>query len=438
MLTACTGLHETHTGASCFNRGGLARAEATDPVADDDVYERLPWSLRKSEERYRMLIHDLPWPLVQVDSTAMLPIFADLRRAGVSDIASYLEANPELTFHARNVVRVTDVNRRAVELFGADGAGRLIAPVNYLFAGSPDSAKRVIAGHYDRRRSHSEVMKLLTFDGRLRDVRLTVTYPAERLDVTLLTFEDVTERLETEALLRKIQEDYSRATRIATLGELTGSIAHEVNQPLSAIALNAETSLRWLSRREPNLAKVRQLVGRIADSARLASKVVQRIRGMAAPQLPDPVALDLNAVIEDALLFVRHDIEMRGIDLTTTLDAALPRVLGDCVQLQQVIVNLLVNSLHALASADTARGCIELASGVADNEVFLSVRDNGSGIAAKDLHRIFDSFFTTKTDGMGIGLAVCQSIISAHGGRIIASNHPKGGAVFSITLPALA
>lgn len=438
MLTACTGLHETRAGASCFHRQGLARTEATDPIVDDDVDERLPWSLRKSEERYRMLIHDLPWALVQVDSTAMTPIFADLRRAGVSDIASYLEANPELTFHARNVVRVTDANRRAVELFGADGAGRLIAPVDYLFAGSPDSAKRVIAGHYDRRRSHSEVMKLLTFDGRLRDVRLTVTYPAERLDVTLLTFEDVTERLETEALLRKIQEDYSRATRIATLGELTGSIAHEVNQPLSAIALNAETSLRWLSRREPNLAKVRQLVGRIADSARLASKVVQRIRSMAAPQLPDPVALDLNAVIEDALLFVRHDIEMRCIDLTTTLDAALPRVLGDCVQLQQVIVNLLVNSLHALASADTVRGCIELASGVADDEVFLSVRDNGAGIAAKDLDRIFDSFFTTKTDGMGIGLAVCQSIISAHGGRIVASNHPKGGAIFSITLPALA
>ncbi|MEI4509213.1 ATP-binding protein [Sphingopyxis sp. CCNWLW253] len=395
-------------------------------------------SLRESEKRYRNLIHNLPWALVQVDSTAMLPIFDDLRCAGVSDITSYLAANPALMFHSRNVVRVTDANRQAVELFGADGANRLIAPVDYLFAASPDTAKRVIAAHFDRRRNHSEIMKLLTFDGRLRDVQLSVTYPTppEPLDVTLLTFEDVTERLRTEAQLRQVREDYSRATRIATLGELTSSIAHEVNQPLSAITMNAETSLRWLSRTEPDLAKVRQLVDRIADSARLASQIVQRIRTMVAPQLPDPVALDLNAVVEEALLFVRHDIEMRAISLSTALNVGLPQVRGDCVQLQQVVVNLLVNSLQALAQAGTAEGRIDLASGTADDDVFFSVRDNGAGIAEEDLGRIFDSFFTTKPDGMGIGLAVCQAIITAHGGRMVASNHPAGGAVFRFTLPA--
>ena len=288
MVTACTGFRDTLGRPRCPHREGRARAETASPVADDEVDERPLWPLRESEERYRMLIHDLPWALVQVDSTAMMPVFEALRRAGVGDIASYLDANPDLALHSRNMVRVTDANRKAVELFGTDGADRLIAPVDYLFAASPDSAKRVIAGHFDRRRNHTEIMKLRTFDGRLRDVRLSVTYPTppEQLDVTLLTFEDVTERLQTEAQLRKIQEDYSRAARIATLGELTSSIAHEVNQPLSAIAMNAETSLRWLSRPEPNLAKVRQLVGRIGAGARLASNVVQRIRGMPAPQRP--------------------------------------------------------------------------------------------------------------------------------------------------------
>ena len=437
MSSTCTGSHDADAEAYCRRGEGPARVEALNSIVDDDVEARPHWSLRENEERYRKLIRDLPWALVQVDTSAMLPIFEDLRRSGVSDIASYLEAHPDLLIHSRSMVRVIDANRKAVELFGTDGANRLIAPVDYLFTASPDSAKRVIAGHFNRRRHHTEIMKLRTFDGRLRDVQLSVTYPAppERLDVTLLTFEDITERLQTEVQLRKIQEDFSRATRIATLGELSSSIAHEVNQPLSAITMNAETSLRWLSRPEPNLAKVCQLVGRIADSARLATNIVQRIRGMAAPQLSEPVALDLNAVVEEALLFVRHDIGMRGIALSTALDAELPLVLGDCVQLQQVIVNLLMNGLQALASAGPTGGHIELASGVAGDDVFLTVCDNGAGIREKDFDRIFDSFFTTKAGGMGIGLAVCQSIITAHGGRIVASNRAGGGAMFRFTLP---
>jgi signal transduction histidine kinase len=158
---------------------------------------------------------------------------------------------------------------------------------------------------------------------------------------------------------------------------------------------------------------------------------------MAAPQLPEPVALDLNTVAEEALLFVRHDINAHTIALSTNFDRGLPRVLGDRVQLQQVIVNLLVNGLQAMAHAGTPGGRIELSSGPDGDGVFFSVRDTGAGIAAENLDRVFDGFFTTKADGMGIGLAVCQSIITAHGGSIAASNYPEGGAVFRFVLPAV-
>ena len=411
----------------------LSRAEAE--LERDDGRSRL--LLRASEERYRSLIHNLPWPLVQVDSTAMLAIFDELRRSGVTNIASYLDANPDLPLRSRNIVRVTDANRNAVELFGAGSIDRLIGPVDYLFAASPDSAKRVITGHFDGLRNHTEIMKLRTFDGQLRDVRLSVTYPTppEWLDVTLLTFEDVTEQLQTEAQLRQLQADHSRAARIAVLGELASSIAHEVNQPLSAIATNAETTLRWLSRAEPNLEKACQLTSRIADSARHASEIVQRIRGMVARNLPEPVSLDLNAAVEEALLFVRHDIETRAILLSIDFATDLPPVLADRVQLQQVIVNLLVNSLQATAQSSAGENRIELAT-VRDESgaVRFSIRDNGPGIPEADLVRVFDSFFTTKADGMGIGLAVCQSIIAAHGGWIAASNHAEGGAIFRFGL----
>lgn len=403
------------------------------------VDDRSLWLVRASEERYRNLIHHLPTALLQVDSTAMIPIFDKLRLEGITDMAVYLAGTPELPLHSRNIVKVTDANRKAVELFAAAGSEQLIGAVDFVFAASPATAHRVITAHFDGRRSYSELIRLRRFDGALRDVHLSVTYPTppERLDVTLLSFEDVTDRLRTEVQLRQLQADYTRAARISMLGQLATSIAHEINQPLSAIVTNAETSLRWLSREDPNLAKVGQLTSRIAASARHASDIVQRIRAMAARRTPERVLLDLNKIVDEALLFVRHEIEFRSINLTVRLDRDLPPVLGDRVQLQQVIVNLLLNAVQALAQGDEPKGRIDVntANG-ANGAVVFTIGDDGPGITDENLDRLFDSFFTTKDDGMGIGLAICQSIIAAHGGTIGASNHPAGGALFRLSLPA--
>lgn len=408
---------------------------AVSGTADDD---RSYLFLRASEARYRKLIHYMPVALWQVDASHMGKIYAELRAEGVIDFERYLDEHPELVEHAANTVPVTDVNRSAIELVGGAGIQDLIRPVGYLFAESPASLRRVMVGRFSGRKNYSEFMKIRTLDGRLLDVRFSVTYPEPllELDTTIFSLEDVTERLRMETQLRQLQTDFSHAARVSMLGELTSSIAHEVNQPLAAIMTNAETSLRWLARDEPDIGKVKQLTARIAASARRADDIVQRIRGMAVKQAPESLPLALNEAVQESLLFIRHEIEMRAIRVTTTYARGLAPITGDRIQLQQVIVNLLVNAVQAVEACEEAEREIEVVTAAdAAGSPYLIVRDRGPGIAPEHLDHIFDGFFTTKAQGMGIGLAICQSIVAAHGGMVSVSNRPGGGAEFRVTLP---
>jgi two-component system, LuxR family, sensor kinase FixL len=228
----------------------------------------------------------------------------------------------------------------------------------------------------------------------------------------------------------------AHASHTASLAELSATIAHEVNQPLAAIAMRAETGLRWLCRDRPNVAKVEQLMRGIVSDARRASDIVQRIRRMATRHEPELTPLDLSEVVEEALLFVRHDVRSRSINLAASLGVGLPIVMGDRIQLQQVIVNLLVNSIHAIMQVEGSRRLIELETSLdGDDAVSFSIRDSGPGIANENLDRVFERFFTTREGGMGMGLAICRSIVTAHGGSIAVANHGAGGAHFRFTLP---
>jgi two-component system, LuxR family, sensor kinase FixL len=412
------------------------------PLVDQDMgsnADRISWDFGTSAEEYRKLIHYLPVALWQVDTRGASAAFDRLKAQGITDIAAYLDAHPELVEHAKDVVRVTAVNREAVSLLRGNSASELVGPVRYVFSATPDLAKRVMVAHFEGRRNYFEETRIAASDGTLVDVLFTVTYatPSRELDTSLLMMIDIRERLKTEAQLRQLQADFTHAARISMLGELATSIAHEVKQPLTAIVTNAETSLRWLAREDVSVPKLKQLTTRIISNARRAGDIVQRVRGMAAKHDPGCASLDLNEVVDEALLFVRHDIEAWSIDLSVKYNAHLPKVTGDRIQLQQVVVNLLVNSVQAIAHSGGSARRIELATSVGgDGSVVFCIRDTGPGIADENLERIFDSFFTTKDMGMGIGLAICQSIVVAHGGRITVSNHPEGGAQFRFSLPS--
>ncbi len=247
---------------------------------------------------------------------------------------------------------------------------------------------------------------------------------------------DLTERKHVEGALRDAQAHLAHVVRITTLGELTASIAHEVNQPLAAVVNAAAACRRWLDGGTPNLDEARSAVDWIVNEGNRASEVIRRVRALANKTDIEKVPLDVNDVVREAIALVQHELTSHRVSLRMELAPALPMILGDRVQLQQVIINLVMNGMEAMQSVtDQPR---ELAIGSHQNEtrqVLVSVTDSGVGISAEHADRLFNAFFTTKSSGMGMGLSICRSIIEAHGGRMSAVNNVGPGATFQFVLP---
>ena len=234
-----------------------------------------------------------------------------------------------------------------------------------------------------------------------------------------------------------VQAEIARAARISVLGELVASIAHEVSQPLTAIESNTQASLLWLMHEPPNIEVVRELAARTAAEVQRAADIIDRIRSMVLRASPELGSTAINPMIEEAAIFLRHEIQRNRVEASLQLAPSLPTVLGDRVQLQQVVINLAVNAIQAMATSGGVVRELAIRTAVTpEGGVLIEVEDTGPGIADDVLKQLFESFFTTKTAGMGMGLAICRSIIEAHGGRIAAANRvDRPGARFAILLP---
>jgi C4-dicarboxylate-specific signal transduction histidine kinase len=247
---------------------------------------------------------------------------------------------------------------------------------------------------------------------------------------------DVTASKQAEEALHRSQTELAHVTRVTTLGELAASIAHEVNQPLAAVTTNAEASLRWLNRREPDINEAAQALERILSETFRASEVIRRIRALSRKADPQRAPVDLREVIEDSVSLVAREIQRARVELLQDIALDAPNVMGDRIQLQQVLINLLINGMQAMGGRqDSPRKMHLLLRRDAQNEIVVEVRDNGPGIQPDDMGRLFNAFFTTKPEGMGMGLSICRSIIEAHGGRIWAQSQPGEGAALLFALP---
>jgi signal transduction histidine kinase/GAF domain-containing protein len=251
---------------------------------------------------------------------------------------------------------------------------------------------------------------------------------------------DVTERKQREEALRDAQTDLVHVTRLTTMGELTASIAHEVSQPLTAIVTTAETSLLWLERDPPNLDRVRRCAERIIRDGHHAGDVIRSIRGMVRKSSPEMMPLDINGVIENVLELMRGELRRHEVSLSLEVEFGdrPAHVVGDRVQLQQVIVNLVMNGIEAMSAIrDRPRILRVSASRDGHGNVLVAVEDAGVGLDPEKLNHIFEPLFTTKPEGMGMGLSICRSIVEAHGGELQASPRSPHGSLFRFTLPAL-
>jgi C4-dicarboxylate-specific signal transduction histidine kinase len=234
---------------------------------------------------------------------------------------------------------------------------------------------------------------------------------------------------------QRAQAELAHANRVATMGQLTASIAHEVSQPIAAAVTNAHAASRWLRAQPPNLEEVRQALGRISENGERAGEVIGRIRSLIKKAPPRTGRLDLNEAVLEVIALTRSELLRQGVSLQTRLARGLPRVDGDRIQLQQVILNLILNAMEAMRGTDEAARELQISTGRdAADCVLVTVRDSGPGLDPKDVDRVFQAFYTTKADGLGLGLAICRSIIEAHGGRLWASANEPRGAAFQFTL----
>jgi C4-dicarboxylate-specific signal transduction histidine kinase len=246
---------------------------------------------------------------------------------------------------------------------------------------------------------------------------------------------DITEREQAEEALRQARADLARISRITTMGELTASLAHEVNQPIAAAVTDANTCVRWLTRDQPDLEEARAAASRTIKDATRAAEIISRVRQLFKKGAAQRELVDMNEVIRGMIGLLRNEAARSSVAMRTELSEDLPQILGDRVQLQQVLMNLMINGIEAMKDFTGMRE-LSIKSGRAEDEqLMVSVSDSGVGLPHQQAEQIFNAFFTTKIHGTGMGLRISRTIVESHGGRLWASDNSPRGASFCFTLP---
>jgi PAS domain S-box-containing protein len=333
-------------------------------------------------------------------------------------------------------------------LFGFDPEGGIPSDEAFYQRIHPEDRDRVRREVFLERPdegSHFDVeFRIVVPDGAIKYVRST-GHPVRNISGDLLEYVgtsiDVTERKradEERERLRQAQADLARVNRVTTMGELTVSLAHEVNQPIAAAITNANTCMRWLAANTPNLEEARAAAMRIVNDGTRAAEIIKRVRLLFKKGSPERELVDLNEVVRDMIVLLRSEATRYSISVRTNLAADLPRVMGDRVQLQQVVMNLMINGIDAMKDVDETRELVIKSERGKDEQVLVSVSDTGVGLPQQQADQIFDAFFTTKSYGTGMGLRISHSIVESHGGRLWAAENSPRGASFYVTLPAKA
>src|ERR1700757_3512318 len=357
-------------------------------------------------------------------------------------LAAIVESSHDAIVSKRLDGVITSWNKGAERLFGYTAEEAVGQNITLIIPPERRDEEKMIVEQLTRgeRVDHFETVRMRK-DGSLLDVSLTISPMKDasgRVVGASKLARDMTERKRAEEALRQAQTDLAHASRLTTMGEFTASLAHEVKQPIAAIVTDANTCVRWITRDEPDLKEAREAACRVANDAQRASEIINRVRLLFKKGTPQREMVDVNQVAREMIVLLGNEASRRSISIRTELTEDLPHVIGDRVQLQQVLMNLIVNGVDAMHDVDGPRELTIKSQPAQNNELLLSVSDTGVGLPRHQEDEIFNAFFTTKTHGTGMGLRISRSIIESHGGRLWAADNSPRGASFCFTLPTRA
>jgi PAS domain S-box-containing protein len=381
--------------------------------------------------------YELGWDLIAATQ------LAERLRASEMRFRAVVEAVPNAILLVDDGGRIVLANAQAERLFGYPRTELVGLPVDMLLP------ERLRAPHAGLRRGYAKdpqtramgvgrELIALRKDGSEFSVEAALSPMATDQGLCVLaSVVDITHRLQTEQATARQRDELAHLSRVAMLGELSGSLAHELNQPLAAILSNAQAAQRFLAQSPPRVEQIPEILSDIVKSDHRARAVIQRLRSMLRKEQAQHQRLDLNELVEESLRLMRSDLLNRNVTVDTELATALPAVSGDRNQLQQVLLNLIINGCDAMDAGQTERRLQLCTQRSAQGGVEFAVADHGAGIPPAVLERIFEPFVTTKAQGLGLGLAICRSIVEAHGGRLWATNNADRGATLHCELPAM-
>jgi C4-dicarboxylate-specific signal transduction histidine kinase len=462
LALACAGLtvlsflisHGLGADVSAATRCGIALAAIAITAAlllRDEVSKRslmrANTALTRSETRYRSIFEQARFSLWEQNYSEVRTLLATLRDQGVRDLAAHAWEHPDFTRDCARLIRTVHVNDATAELLRLSSPAEALGPIERFLPADDPALLAVLTAVAEGRGRFEGRARLVAADGEVRTVLLGISFPeeAEEFGRVVVGMVDVTEREQLQQTQMAAQAELARASRAATVGALSASIAHEINQPLGAVVMNAQTCLRWLGKDPPDVEAAMRAAERTVRDGRRAAEIVQRTRGQLVRDERSDAAIDLRVLVEETVLLLEAELEVHAARVVMRFAPSVPPVRADRVALQQVLINLMTNGAHAMA--DTPAAARELTIGVDRHaapdgaapdgtEVRVSIRDRGRGIPEDVQARLFEPFFTTKRGGMGMGLAICRSTVESYGGRLTAENHVQGGAVFEFALPA--
>jgi signal transduction histidine kinase len=390
--------------------------------------------LRDSEIRYRSIFDESRVALWERDYSAVHARLRSLKREGVDDFRTYVTMHPTIIVECISLIRTVAANRAAFDLIGQNPIGivhdhipaddeTFVSQMAALFSGDE---------HFEGEGS------LTTANGGAKKVLMTMSFPADvaGFDRIVVGMVDITQRELAQKALMEAQAELTRASRAATVGALSASLAHELNQPLGAMVMNAQTLVRWLDKTPPDMIAVRRTAERLIRDSERAGEIIQNTRAMLAKEEGEVELIHMVELVTETRALMEHDLQREAVSFEINAQSPTLMIKAVRIELQQVLINLITNAIQAMSETSYLDRRLVVSMAKIDRIFRLAIRDTGPGICDEAKEKIFAPFFTTKAAGMGIGLAICRSTLEARGGELNASNHPDGGAVFEIVMPS--